>query len=125
MLGIASSRAHLALLVRVISHPPTSITGTATSVTAAARPTRWVALSSGGAVAVSAFTNSSGVRKRSAGVVARALATARAMAGGTAGRTMRADDGGSSDFFAMIACGVDAVNGGSPASISYSTHPRL
>ncbi len=73
----------------------------------------------------SARANSAAVANRSAGALASARATAWDTPSGTVSRTSRSGRGVSMSRRAMIACAVGAVNGGSPASISYSTMPRL
>ena len=58
-----------------------------------------------------------------AGTGARAFLTATSMAAGASGRSRRKDGAEVASRFAMTACGVGPVNGGSPASISYRTQP--
>ncbi len=84
--------------------------------------------SPGGAVATdegSAWANSSALPNRSAGALARAFMSARSRVSGTSGRVLHTEGDGSANCFIMIACGLGPVNGGRPASISYSTHARL
>src|SRR5205823_10600332 len=69
-------------------------------------------------------TNALAVRGRSAGDFARPAAIARSRGTGSAGRTVRIGRGGSLITRAAIACALGPVNGGSPASISYSTAAR-
>ena len=64
------------------------------------------------------------VWKRSAGSLASARATAWSTCTGTSGRTARSGGGCSWRCLASTARVVGAVNGGMPASISYSTHPN-
>src|SRR5262245_43738441 len=64
------------------------------------------------------------VAKRSAGADASALAIAASTDDGIWGRNTRTDGTGPVSCLAMTACGVGPLNGGSPVSISYSTHPR-
>ena len=73
----------------------------------------------------SASANSVAVVNRSAGIFSSAFITACSTARGTACRTVRNAGTGSSEWRARTACGVGPVNGGPPASISYSTQPRL
>ena len=74
----------------------------------------------------SAWANCAGggepVRRRSAPAPAGSPASTGS---GTLGRTARTLGAGSVSRFTIIACAVAPVNGGSPASISYSTAPRL
>ena len=58
------------------------------------------------------------VANRSAGALASAVMTTRSTSSGTDGRTTRIDRGSSICCRAMIACAVEPVWGGSPASIS-------
>ena len=74
---------------------------------------------------LSAWANWAAVANRSAGSFASALMTACSTQGGTASRTERSGGTGSVKHFTMIAWAVGPVNGVRPASISYSTHPRL
>ena len=60
---------------------------------------------------------------RSAGTRASAFRTARSTDSGTAGRYCRTLGASLESRRAAIACAVGPVNGGSPASISYSTVP--
>ena len=73
---------------------------------------------------LSAAANSPTLAKRSAGVRARARVTAISTPAGTA-RSVVSFGSGSLNRLAMIACAVGPVYGGSPASISYTTHARL
>ena len=73
----------------------------------------------------SAWANSIAVPNRSAGTRASARCNARSAASGTLGRTRRTLGTGSTKRLATMACGVGPVYGASPASISYSTQPRL
>jgi hypothetical protein len=75
-------------------------------------------------VAVRASANSPALANRSAGTLATALRIACSTYPGTVSRTVRIAGGSCTVFRARIACGFDPVNGGSPASISYTTHPR-
>ena len=61
---------------------------------------------------------------RSAGSFANALASAASITADTSPRTTASRIGGSVSSFAMMACAVGPVCGGSPASISYSTAAR-
>jgi hypothetical protein len=70
-----------------------------------------------------ACANSFIVPNRSAGSGASAFRIARSTPSGTVPRTARTLGGGSVNRFMIIACIVGAENGGSPASISYSTEP--
>ena len=65
-------------------------------------------------------------RSRSArpGVRASARSSARSTSSGTSARSARTGRTASVNRFTMIACAVGPVNGGSPASISYSTQPN-
>ena len=78
-----------------------------------------------GVAGSSARANSAAVANRSAGALASARATACATASGTVSRTSCSGRGVSVIRRAIIACAVGAENGVSPASISYSTVPRL
>src|SRR5207244_5242712 len=69
-------------------------------------------------------TTALAVRGRSAGDFARPAAIARSRGTGSAGRTVRIGRGGSLITRSAIACALGPVNGGSPASISYSTAAR-
>ncbi len=62
---------------------------------------------------------------RSAGDLASARSSARSTATGTVGRSARIGAGRSMACRAMVARGPVPANGGSPASISYSTQARL
>ena len=73
----------------------------------------------------SAFANASALSKRSAGVRASAFAMAASTDGGTASRSSRTGRGDSVKRRATIACGVAALKGTWPVSISYSTVARL
>ena len=72
----------------------------------------------------SARASSVAVAKRSAGNVAIAMPAMRSTSGSTVGRASRRLGARSVKRRAMIACTVGPVNGGAPASISYSTHPN-
>ena len=72
----------------------------------------------------SARANSSAEPNRSAATGASARATAASTCSGTLGRAWRTRGTSPLNRFAMIACAVGPVKGGSPASISYSTAPR-
>ena len=61
--------------------------------------------------------------KRSAGARASAFTIARSSGNEIVSRRRRADGTGSLKRLAMIAWLVGPVNGGSPVSISYNTHP--
>ena len=73
----------------------------------------------------SAWANCAAVANRSAAIGASARRIAWSTGSGTLGRTDRTLGGGSVRRFTIIACAVAPVNGASPASISYSTAPRL
>ena len=73
----------------------------------------------------SARANSAALGKRSAATGASALLTAWPTCSGTLGRACETSGAGALSRFTMSACIVGAVNGGSPASISYNTQPRL
>ena len=75
--------------------------------------------------AVSASANAFGDAHRSAGTLASAFVNACSTPGGTAGRSRRTAGTGSTKHLVITACAVGPVNGGSPASISYNTQPRL
>src|SRR6059058_5512976 len=75
--------------------------------------------------AVSASANAIGDAHRSAGTLASAFVNACSTPGGTAGRSRRTAGTGSTKHLVITACAVGPVNGGSPASISYNTQPRL
>ncbi len=82
------------------------------------------AAASGSAAAErSASANPCRVWNRSAGALASARMTARTTLTGASGRTVPSGGTESARWRAITACGVAAVNGGRPASISYSTHP--
>jgi len=61
---------------------------------------------------------------RSAGTFSSALAMAAATGQGTLDLTVVIGGAGSVTCFANMASGADATNGGSPPSISYSTHAK-
>jgi hypothetical protein len=71
----------------------------------------------------SAAANSAAVAKRSAGTLASAFRTARSSASGTDARRVCRGGTGSTACRAITAMGVMPEKGGSPASISYMTHP--
>ena len=71
-----------------------------------------------GKAPVSAAANWEAVRKRSAGVLARALASAREAAAGTAGRSAVTGRGSTVRCWLTRISFVAPVNGGCPASIS-------
>ena len=71
----------------------------------------------------SASLNALAEANRSAGSFASPHSTAIATLGGTVGRSARTDCGSVVISFAMIACAVAPVCGGSPVSISYVTAP--
>ena len=73
----------------------------------------------------SASANCDAVLNRSAGTVAIAFRTAESTASGTSSRDARGEGAGELRRFAMTAVSVEPRNGGSPASISKSTQPRL
>src|SRR4029077_16443392 len=75
-------------------------------------------------VALSAVANAPAVPNRSAGVLESAWVMAASSAGGTL-RSVPSRGIGSMNRLAMIAWAVGPVYGGSPASISYTTHARL
>ena len=62
--------------------------------------------------------------KRSAGTLASAGSTTSSSAGGTEGAPTRSDGAGPAGAAQERSAAVGPVNGGSPASISYSTQPR-
>ena len=72
-----------------------------------------------------ACASSRTVWNRSAGAGASAFRMAWSSPAGTLPRTTRRLGGGSVNRLAMIAWAVGPVNGGSPASISYTTAARL
>src|SRR2546426_12739865 len=72
-----------------------------------------------------ASTNWKAVTNRSAGTMASAWVIARSTASGTVARRVRSGGTGSREWRASTACTLGPVNGGSPTSISYSTHARL
>ncbi len=72
---------------------------------------------------VSASANWPAVAKRSAGSLDSARNTAVSIGGDTVSRSSASRRGRAVMIFAMMACAVGPVNGGSPASISYNTHP--
>ena len=74
---------------------------------------------------ISAAMKSAAVANRSAGAFASARVTACSTQSGTVSRTVRRRGTGPAACRARIAPADHPVNGGSPASISYSTHPRL
>ena len=78
-----------------------------------------------GTDATSASANSVIVGNRSAGSLASARASARSMAAGTLGRRAPIGAGASIAWRAIVARAPVPANGGSPASISYSTQARL
>ena len=78
-----------------------------------------------GTGATSASANSVIVAKRSAGDLASARSSARSTASGTFGRRTRTEAGASIAWRAIVARAPVPANGGSPASISYSTQARL
>src|SRR5207253_7998523 len=61
----------------------------------------------------------------SAGSLERARRIASSTASGIVARTMEGGDTMSSEWRASTACAVGPVKGGSPTSISYTTHARL
>ena len=71
----------------------------------------------------SASENRAAVANRSAGSFESAVTTAASTCGGTVFRCSVSERGSSVITRAMMACAVGPVNGGSPASISYSTQP--
>ena len=73
---------------------------------------------------VSSAANSAAEAKRSAGSFSSAVKTASSTCAGTRSRRATIGPGFSVITFATIACAVGPVNGGSPSSISYSTHPK-
>ena len=73
------------------------------------------------ASAVRASTNAFADSNRSIGTLLSALAMALATGDDTPGRTVASGGAGSVTCFARTARGDEATNGGSPASISYST----
>ena len=75
--------------------------------------------------ATSADTNSAVLVKRCSGSFSRARSSARSTATGTSGRMPRMGRGVSITCFAMMVRGAAPLNGGSPVSISYTTHARL
>ena len=75
--------------------------------------------------ACSAWPSSRTVWNRSAGTGASAFRMAWSSPAGTLPRTTRRLGGGSLNRLTMIAWAVGPVNGGSPASISYTTAARL
>jgi hypothetical protein len=77
-----------------------------------------------GCAVTNARVNSAAVANRSAGTSASAFCTAVSTAGGTVGRKRLSGGAGWMNRFATTACGVGPVKGGSPASISWSTHPN-
>lgn len=68
-------------------------------------------------------TSSPALPGRCSGSFASAAITAASTAGGTSGRIVRIGGAGALTCRAITAWGVAPVNGSSPASISYSTHP--
>ena len=72
---------------------------------------------------LSASLNSAAVANRSAGSFESAVRTAASTCGGIVFRWIVSERGSSVITRAMIACAVGPVNGGSPVSISYVTHP--
>jgi len=73
--------------------------------------------------AFNADTKASTVAKRSLGDFDSTVISADSTAGGTVSRSVETRGTGSRKRFAMIACAVAPVYGGSPASISYNTQP--
>jgi len=69
--------------------------------------------------------NSAAVAKRSAGVLASARTIASSIAGGTAARIALTPGGAAARCWRTMLSALGPVKGGSPANISYSTHPRL
>ena len=65
------------------------------------------------------------LEKRSAGTKARALVSACSTSRGTEGRMTPIPGGGPWSRLPITAWAVGPLNGGSPASISYNTQPRL
>ena len=78
-------------------------------------------ISSDGAAAVKAVANWAALSNRSAGTLASAFSRAASTCGGTVSLMILIRVGFSPMTLAMIACTFDPVNGGSPASSSYST----
>ena len=100
----------------------------ATAAATAARPAASQGRRCGraaGAGASSASANCVTVANRSAGTFSSARKIACSTDAGTLRRTVRSGGTGSLKWRARIAWGVDPVNGGLPASISYDTQPRL
>ncbi len=100
---------------------------TATTPTVSARRIRTGATRDGtpSSGRLSASANSPAVWNRSAGTLCIAVRTARSTACGTALRTAASEWGASTACRAITARADGPVNGGWPASISYSTQPRL
>ena len=73
----------------------------------------------------SAAENSTAVAYRSAGTLASAVVIAFSTCRGTVSRTDDIAGARSTDLRASSACAVEAVKGGSPASISYNKQARL
>src|SRR5437870_10277411 len=74
---------------------------------------------------VRASPNSVAVRNRSAGLFARAVVMAASIPDGIVSRSRRTDGTGSVNRLAITTWAFGPVYGGSPTSISYSTHARL
>ena len=72
----------------------------------------------------SAAENSATVENRSAGNFASAVSTAFSTSGGTVSRRVCSGAGRSVSTFATMACALEPVKGGSPASISYVMAPN-
>src|SRR5688572_10775786 len=72
----------------------------------------------------SALAKSAALRNRSAGSLLNARWIAASTAAGTVGRVAVTGAGMVFITLATIACALGPVNGGSPASISYNTHPN-
>ena len=76
-----------------------------------------------GGAAVKLSANSAAEAYRSAGTLASDLSTAAAIHSGTVSRMTRSGVGRAVISRATMACALSPTNGGSPASISYTTAP--
>src|SRR5439155_18996285 len=113
----------------------TTATPRTTSTPPRGRPSQRVGIAAGRVVrrlgpvttegAFNASANSTAVGNRSAGVFDSARRIASSVASGIVSRTIDGGDTMSREWRAITARAVGPVNGGSPTSISYTTHARL
>src|SRR5439155_13815522 len=114
-----------AACAREIIQAATAITTTAPAATDGIRQERPLGTPREGDTPASAEAISEAVANRSAGALASAFWRACATASETVSRRVRTCGIGSLNRLAMMAWAVGPLYGGSPASISYSTQPRL